>query len=88
MNESRPIQEEERLAYVDNTLDGERCKDIDAYLVAHPPVAARVDMYLAHRKTLRDAYAPVLREPIPLSQTSPCWAWPVPLGVIRGKSLE
>jgi len=67
MNEIRPIQEEELLAYVDNALDAERRKEIDAYLVANPPVAARVDKYLAHRQALRDAYDPVLQEPIPLS---------------------
>jgi anti-sigma factor RsiW len=65
MNESRPVQEEDLQAYVDNALDEVHRREIEAYLRDHPEVARRIEGYDAQRKHLRDAFAPVASEPIP-----------------------
>lgn len=67
MNEMRPVQEEDLLAYVDERLDNTRRRDIESYLSFHPEHAERVEGYRAQRKALKAAFDPVLQEPIPLS---------------------
>lgn len=61
----RPITEDDLQAHVDGALDAARQAEVAAYLVAHPDVARRVDGYRAQREALREALAPVAREPIP-----------------------
>lgn len=65
MNEHRPIQEEELLAYVDHALDPTRLREIEAYLQQHPDVATRIEGYMAQREQLRAALAPIADEPVP-----------------------
>lgn len=62
---SRPITEDDLQAYVDQALDGHRAAEVAAYLADHPEVAARIADYAQHRQLLRDALAPIAREPVP-----------------------
>jgi anti-sigma factor RsiW len=65
MMNSRPITEEELLAYVDELLDTARRKEVEAYLAAHPDVAHTVVGYIRQRDMLRAALAPIAEEPVP-----------------------
>jgi anti-sigma factor RsiW len=65
MKPIRPIMEEDLHAFVDRALDSARQAEVQAYLEAHPDVAARVGGYLRQREVLRAALAPVAEEPIP-----------------------
>jgi anti-sigma factor RsiW len=61
----RPIAEEDLHGFVDGMLAPERQRDVEAYLAAHPDVAARIGGYAAQRDTLRAALAPIAEEPLP-----------------------
>lgn len=61
----RPITEEELHGLVDLRLDAVRQAEVEAYLVSHPEVAARVDAYRRQRAALREALAPIAEEPLP-----------------------
>jgi len=62
----RPITEDDLHAFVDDALDGVRRAEVAAYLEAHPHVAARVTAWRTQRQQLRDAFAPIIEEPLPL----------------------
>lgn len=60
-----PITEDDLNGFVDGTLDPNRHIEVSAYLDAHPHVARRIAVYGEHRDMLRDAFAPVIDEPVP-----------------------
>lgn len=62
---SRPITENDLQAYVDQALDGQRAAEVEVYLADHNEVAARIADYARQRQLLREALAPVAREPVP-----------------------
>ncbi|GBD49848.1 anti-sigma factor family protein [Methylopila sp. Yamaguchi] len=62
---ARPISEDDLQAYVDDALPDDRRRYVSAYLAANPDVADRVRRLSEQRDQLREAYAPVLREPVP-----------------------
>ena len=59
------LPESDLQAYVDDALDDTRRLAVKAWLAAHPEDAARVGDYRALGEQWREAYAPVLREPVP-----------------------
>jgi anti-sigma factor RsiW len=61
----RPVSEEDLHSYVDDRLDPGRRAAVQAYLVAHPDVAARVAQYREQREALRAAFAPAAEAPLP-----------------------
>jgi len=61
----RPIAEDDLHGYVDGVLDAARRREVEAYLAAHPGVAARIAHYAAQRTGLREALAPIAEEPVP-----------------------
>lgn len=61
----RPISEDDLHAYVDDRLNAERQASVEAYLQAHPDVAARVDGWRAARDMLKRSLDPVTEEPVP-----------------------
>ncbi len=65
MSVDRPIAEDDLHGHVDGALDAARSREVEAYLAAHPDVAARVEAYAAQRHGMRAALAPVAAEPVP-----------------------
>jgi anti-sigma factor RsiW len=65
MTTGRPISEDDLHAFVDQRLDGARRHEVQAYLDAHPDVAAQVAAFQRQRDALRAAAAPIADEPIP-----------------------
>ncbi|WP_067734249.1 anti-sigma factor family protein [Novosphingobium naphthalenivorans] len=61
----RPITEDDLQAYVDEALDPERRAAVAAFLTSNPEIEERVAMDLHHRRALREALAPVAKEPLP-----------------------
>jgi anti-sigma factor RsiW len=61
---ARPT-EEELQAYVDDRLGSERRVEIEAYLLAHPAAASRIQSFRKSRHELQEALRVKLREPIP-----------------------
>ncbi len=57
--------EAELQAYVDDRLGFERRVEIEAYLLAHPAAASRIQSYRKSRHDLQEALRAKLREPIP-----------------------
>lgn len=62
---TKPISEAELHAYVDGQLSDDRRAEIEAYLVAHPAEAARVQVYQEQNQALHTLFDPILREPVP-----------------------
>lgn len=62
---SRPITEDDLNGFVDHTLDPARRAEVSAWLQAHPEMASRIAVYGEQRDMLRDAFAPVIEEPVP-----------------------
>jgi anti-sigma factor RsiW len=60
-----PVTEDELHAYVDNELPAERRGDVEAWLVAHPDDAERVQSWRAMAQALHARYDAVADEPIP-----------------------
>jgi anti-sigma factor RsiW len=60
-----PVGEAELQAYVDRRESVERRAAIEAWLAAHPEDAQRVAAYRLLAERCREAYAPVLDEPVP-----------------------
>jgi anti-sigma factor RsiW len=62
---TKPVSEAELHAYVDGQLGDDRRAQIEAYLVAHPAEAARVQVYREQNQALHTLFDPILREPVP-----------------------
>ena len=60
-----PVTEDELHAYVDNELPAERCGDVEAWLVAHPEDAERVQSWRAMADALHARYDAIADEPVP-----------------------
>ncbi len=60
-----PVTEDELHAYVDNELPAERRGDVEAWLVAHPDDAERVQSWRTMADTLHARYDTVVNEPVP-----------------------
>lgn len=60
-----PITEDDLNGFVDGTLTPERRAEVSAYLDAHPHIGRRIAVYGEQRDMLRDAFAPVMDEPVP-----------------------
>src|SRR6476620_11778852 len=60
-----PVTEDELHAYVDNELPAERRGDVEAWLVAHPDDAARVQSWRAIAEALHARYDSVADEAVP-----------------------
>ncbi|HEX3863686.1 MAG TPA: hypothetical protein VHY35_18550, partial [Stellaceae bacterium] len=66
MNDRKiPVTEDELHAYVDNELPAERRADVEAWLVAHPDDAARVQSWRAMAEALHARYDSVADEVVP-----------------------
>jgi len=63
------IGEADLHAYVDGQLDAARRAEMQAYLAAHPEVAAQVGELRAQMQALHASYDGVMNEPIPLRLT-------------------
>jgi anti-sigma factor RsiW len=61
----RPVSEEDLHGYVDGWLEPGRREAVEAYLAAHPDVAARVADDRRQRDALRAAFAPAAEAPLP-----------------------
>jgi anti-sigma factor RsiW len=85
MTSSRPITEDDLHGFVDHLLNSARRSEVQAYLEAHPDVAARIAAFSRHREALRAATAPIADEPIPPQlnvrhllegrRRSQAWSW-------------
>jgi anti-sigma factor RsiW len=62
---TRPVQEEDLHAFVDDRLDPRRRAEIEEALAADPALRRRVESWRAQRDALREAYAFKAREPVP-----------------------
>src|SRR6202790_2013128 len=60
-----PVTEDELHAYVDNELPAERCGDVEAWLVAHPEDAERVQSWRAMADALHARYDAIAEERVP-----------------------
>jgi anti-sigma factor RsiW len=60
------VEDPELNAFVDGRLPAERAAAVDAYLAAHPGEKARLQHYAEQRQLLRDAFAAMTAEPIPV----------------------
>lgn len=60
-----PITEADLHAYADGLLPASRRDEVDAYLLAHPDEAARVQAYRDQNQALHALLDPVAEEPIP-----------------------
>lgn len=54
-------------AYVDGEISPERRDEVDAYLVAEPAQAARIETWRRQNEIIRAAFAKVASEPLPLA---------------------
>lgn len=61
--------DEELVAYVDGELDLAKAMSITEALADDPPLAARVNLFRTTRARLKDAFSPVMQEPVPPSLT-------------------
>src|SRR5947199_3960777 len=60
-----PVTEDELHAYVDNELPAERRSDVEAWLLAHPDDAGRVQSWRAMAEVLHARYDSVADEVVP-----------------------
>ncbi len=65
MTAPSPITEADLHAWVDGQLAAERAAEVEAYLVARPEEAARVEAWRAQSRDLHRLFDPVLDEPWP-----------------------
>ncbi len=61
------VTEDELQAHVDGVLEGDSRIRVQAWLADHPEDAARIAAYGAQVEALRDAYDPILDEPVPMA---------------------
>lgn len=59
------VSEDDLHAFVDGQLEPSRRAEVEAYLAAHPAMAERFAAYGRDARALRDAFAPIAREPLP-----------------------
>ncbi|MGH8806839.1 MAG: anti-sigma factor family protein, partial [Noviherbaspirillum sp.] len=78
------IGEADLHAYVDGQLDAARRAEVEAYLAAHPELAAQVQDLRAQTQALHTSYDGVMNEPIPLRLTSVLQARFWPRGLAAG----
>jgi anti-sigma factor RsiW len=64
---TRPVQEDELHAYVDDRLDVARRAEVERHLRADPALQRRVEGWRQQAEALRDALAFKLHEPVPSS---------------------
>lgn len=64
-NTPQQISDEMLFAYVDNELDAAGRALVEAAMARDPAIAARVERQRSLRALLGEAYAPVLKEPVP-----------------------
>lgn len=64
---TRPVGEDDLMAWVDGRLNPERRALVDAYLADHPDHAERLAHQAAQARALAAALAPVAAEPIPVA---------------------
>jgi anti-sigma factor RsiW len=62
---TRPICEDDLLAFVDGALDEDRRLEVEAYLASNSDAMNRVAAYRHHAIALRQALSPVAEEPVP-----------------------
>lgn len=62
-----PFTDADLNAYVDGELAPERRAEIEAYLIAEPAQAARVETWRRQNEIIRAVFAKIAREPLPLS---------------------
>jgi anti-sigma factor RsiW len=82
---SHLITEDDLHGFVDHLLDSERRSEVEAYLDAHPEIAARIAAFSRQREAVRAAAAPIADEPIPpqlnlrhvmeARRRSQAWSW-------------
>lgn len=60
MNPQKTVTDSDLHAYVDNQLDPERRKDVEAHLKTHPDAAELVNDYRVLNQSIRNLYDPVL----------------------------
>ncbi|MGH9576457.1 MAG: anti-sigma factor family protein [Terriglobales bacterium] len=65
-NDRTPITEADLHAYADGQLSEARRLEVEAYLATRPDDQARVHAWIKDNVALRDLFAPVLAEPIPV----------------------
>lgn len=65
MTESIPVGEDDLQAYLDRRLAPERARVVEAYLAAHPDIAAQVARYAEHQDALRTVLQGKFDDPIP-----------------------
>ncbi|SDG37361.1 anti-sigma factor family protein [Pelagibacterium luteolum] len=59
------VSDEMLMAYADGELDRNERETIAALAVSDPAIAARIARFAGARQAVRDAFAPVLAEPVP-----------------------
>ncbi len=79
-----PIGEMDLHAYVDAQLDVARRAEVEAYLAAHPDVAALVQELRAQNQALHMNYDAVMNEPVPLQLTAAVQPRRWPRGLAAG----
>ncbi|MEK6748056.1 MAG: anti-sigma factor [Pseudomonadota bacterium] len=90
MTNVHPVTENDLHAYVDQRLDPARHAQVEAYLAAHPEAATQVLIYREQKTLLRNAFDPVLAEPIPkhmLKARSRRWGRPQLLAVAASLTM-
>lgn len=70
MTTNDPIDDLDIVAYVDNELDQDRVREVEAWLAAHPEDAAKVHAYKLQNILLSSLNEEVLVEPIPTPLTT------------------
>jgi anti-sigma factor RsiW len=73
-----PVTEADLHAYADGHLPADRAAQIAGFLAAHPDSALRVRDWTVQNAMLREAFRPVLDEPLPLALPlrPPASSWP------------
>ncbi len=85
MTDPIPVGEDDLQAHLDRRLPAERARVVEAYLAAHPDVAARLRRYCEQEAVLADALRSKLEEPVParlrvsaiLARRRGMWALPL-----------
>jgi anti-sigma factor RsiW len=93
MTAPRAIDESELHAYVDGEVAGVRCAEIGAWLETRPVEARMVAGWRRHKQAIRDRFAPIADEAIPLKMQAllhrarPARRWFAPGAVAAGLAV-